>query len=78
MMDWADDVADSLCAWNPMSDGTLAWFAHCDVIATALRKAKADGMREAADLVASNECEGDIGYAQFLFGKKANEIEKGK
>lgn len=40
-MDWADKIADGLCAAGEYVGQTKA-------VAAALRKAKADGMREAA------------------------------
>ena len=48
-MDWADEIAKD---WDPK-----------EAIATALRKAKADGMREAAEIAEQFSSNGQSDYA---------------
>ena len=73
MMDWADvDANIWVQAFNHNHDQNTV-----DVIASALRKAKADGMREAAEFVKSDAAEGDCDFAAFSLVRLAIEIEKG-
>ena len=70
MSDWADEVAGHILSGPGM-------------YANALRKAKADGMREAADYVHSQGSqtieESDNRYADWEFLKsRADAIEKGE
>ena len=61
--DWADKIADSFYMGNGID------------IAAALRKAKADGYREAAQIAVSDLGEGDIDFIAFKLRLEADKIE---
>ena len=78
MTNWADEIANKLTEASP----TVGSSVDPDAVAAALRKAKADGMREAADYVHSQGSqtieESDNRYADWAFLKaRADAIEKG-
>ena len=56
MTDWADEIAKGICDGfeGVSSTGGTETFSDPNPIAAALRKAKADGMVEAADLIRSH------------------------
>lgn len=78
-MDWADDeAARYIMAW------AIRWPTHewdrtpVSIVAQALRKAKADGMREAADMVASIDSNrGNEKVAAEAIRYSAASIERG-
>lgn len=58
MTDWADEIADRLQK-QIESSHDCGYFIRMDGVAAALRKAKADGMREAHDIFYNEEHWGD-------------------
>ena len=64
--DWADEIASRIAMDDFEYD-----------IAAALRKAKADGMREAAEIMMDETLEGDWGTGVELIRARADKIEKG-
>ena len=73
-MDWALKIAIDLCK---VGDETSEFD-----VATALRKAKADGMREATDVLVNELTAksdwGAVYYEIVSLGPRANAIEKGE
>jgi hypothetical protein len=77
MKDWADEI--ELTIANAYSSHGAILAADGDgMIAKALRKARADGMRWAANLVTTDRCDGDVHYAKRVFIELADGIEKGQ
>ena len=84
-MDWAEEQASTLLNDDGMERrNMIAWVAEslrrarADGEASGERKGRASGMREAADYVASDECEGDVDFAKFVLLDRASQIEKGQ
>lgn len=71
MSDWADDISDSILGENSRD---YAYYPLRDCIIEALRKAKADGMREAVTILSGRP------YSNFedaeILRAKASEIER--
>ena len=71
MADWADKIAGGIFDKAPRND---EWFA-CPSIATALRKAKADGLREAERfMIGIGNSTKDV----LTIRAMANKIERGE
>ena len=85
-MDWADELADELFVSLTKKELEEDATPFCDRVSTALRKAKANGMREAALMMQDDIFQtysDDRGF-EFLESKfedalisRANAIEKG-
>jgi hypothetical protein len=76
MMDWAKAIETEIAAAYSCHGAILAGDGD-GLIAAALRKAKADGMRQAVDIF---EHEGGYQLPELMEGLRcrANEIEKGQ
>ena len=78
MMDWADEIERSIAESYSSLGEYLAGYDD-GKIAAALRKAKADGMREAADLTLQGfGHRGTLFEAAHQIRIRANQIEKGE
>lgn len=75
-MDWADNIVHNMIIGTCESSLEPAYGPHSK-IAAALRKAKADGMREATDVI---EKAGGYYAPAFVEGlrSRASQIEKGQ
>jgi hypothetical protein len=81
-MDWADEIAMETVR-REIGEGTYS--VEIDMFASALRKAKADGMREAADFIAGgsflhDKAPGKIWADQVCpkLNARASQIERGE
>lgn len=85
MSDWADEIAGELVRADYGEDGPCGIDVSTDEIAAALRKARADGMRKAADYAESSclalNADDSTGAVQEYIAElrhDANLIEQGK